>query len=143
MPGGLLAERLGKLLGQRLHLHAEPAANNLAVFDDRFHHLQRKLHRDGESDALRTAGLGNDGGVDADQVASCIHQRAARVATVDRSIGLDEVLVGVEAQLVATGGADDAHGDGLPDAEGVAYRQGDVAYANAVGMAERDGGQVG
>ncbi len=112
------------------------------MLDDRLHHFQCQLHRYREADALGTARLGNDGGIDADQVAAGIHQRAARVAAVDRRIGLDEILVGVQAQLIAAGGADDAHGDGLADAEGVADRQGDVADAYAIGMAERDGRQV-
>lgn len=112
------------------------------MVDDRLHHLQREFHRNRETNALRAARLGDDRGVDADQVALGIHQCAAGVAAVDRCVGLDEVFIGVQAQLVAAGGADDAHGDRLADAERVADRQRNVADAYAVRMADGDGRQV-
>ena len=52
----------------------------------------------GEADALGAAGFGKNGGIDAQQIAMGIHQRAAGVARVDRGIGLDKVFVGVDAQ---------------------------------------------
>ncbi|CRR61835.1 hypothetical protein PAERUG_P45_London_17_VIM_2_12_12_04800 [Pseudomonas aeruginosa] len=112
------------------------------MLDDRLHDLQGQLGRDGEADTLGAAGLGEDRRVDADQVAGSVHQRAAGVAGVDRRVGLDEVFVGVQAELVASGGADDAHGHGLADAERVADGEADVAGANAVGAAEGHRRQV-
>src|SRR5690606_17489783 len=100
-------EGLRQLRRQRLYLDAQIAADHLAVLDDRAHHLQCQLHRYGETDTLRTAGLGEDRRVDPHQIAMGIDQRTAGVARVDGRIGLDEVLVGVEAQLVAPSGADD------------------------------------
>ena len=55
---------------------------------------------------------------------------------VDGGVGLDEVLVGVQAQAVAALGADDAEGDGLADAEGVADGQCDIADADFLRAAQ-------
>jgi hypothetical protein len=59
--------------------------------------------RDGnrKADADRAAGLRIDRRIDAEQVAVGVDQRAARVAEVDRGIGLDEVLEMVDVQVVA------------------------------------------
>ena len=46
----------------------------------------------GEAHALIAARLGEDGGVDADDLAVHVQQRAAGVAGVDGRVGLDEVL---------------------------------------------------
>ena len=110
----------------------------LAVFDDGVHHLQGQFARNGKADALRATGLGENRGVDADQIAQRIDQGATGVAGVDRRIGLDKVFVVVQAQLVTPGGADDAHGHGLADAEGVADGQRDVADTNVVRAADGD-----
>ena len=53
------------------------------------------LQRDREADADVAAGGAEDRGVDADQLAAQVDQRAAGVARVDRRVGLDEVLVAV------------------------------------------------
>ena len=72
------------------------------------------------------------------QVAGGIGQRAAGVAGVDRRIGLDEILEGVDAELRAAERRDDAHRHLWADAEGVADGEHDVADADAVHAAERD-----
>ena len=136
------AKRFGQFLGQRLHLDPQPAANHLAVLDNRLHDFHGQVDRNRKADALRTTGLGEDCGVDPGQVAVGIHQRAARVARVDRGIGLDKVFVVVQAQLVAPGGADDAHGGGLAHAKRVADRQGDITDAQGVRTTNGDGRQV-
>ncbi|KPY93045.1 Uncharacterized protein ALO94_05565 [Pseudomonas syringae pv. spinaceae] len=125
-----------------MNLDAQPAANDLTVFDDRLHDIHRQLGRDSEADALRAAGLGKDRGIDADQIASGIHQRTARVAGVDGCVGLNEVFIRVQAQLVTPSGADDAHRHGLADAERVADGQCHVADTNAVGARDGNGWQV-
>ncbi|MCY1234110.1 hypothetical protein D9M72_466820 [compost metagenome] len=112
------------------------------MLDNGLHHFQGQLDRDGEADALGATGLGEDRGVDADQVAAGVDQGAAGVAGVDRGVGLDEVFVGVQAQLVAAGGADNAHGHGLADTEGVADGERDIADADVVRAAEGDGRQI-
>jgi hypothetical protein len=92
----------------------------------------------GEADAHAAARARVDRGVDAHQVAVDVDQRAARVAGVDGGVGLDEVLEGVDAQLVAAQRADDAAGDRLAHAEGVADGQHLVAHLQRVGVAQRD-----
>ena len=62
-------------------------------------------------------------GVDADELAAAVDQRAARIARVDRRVGLDEVFVVGEADVGAAGRADDARGDGLAQLERAANRQ--------------------
>src|SRR5690606_10667264 len=82
-----------------------------------------------------------NGGVDTHQVAIHVHQGSARVAGVDGRIGLDEVFKSVNAQLTAAQGADDATGDGLPNAERVADGQNTVPHGQCVGVAQHDHGQ--
>ena len=87
----------------------------------------------GETDAFIAIGAADDGGVDADQPAFGVHQRAAGIARIDGGIRLDEILVMrvgigfVERETAAPQPADDAHGDGLAHAEGIADGQYDVA----------------
>ncbi|MNL01188.1 hypothetical protein D3C87_1216490 [compost metagenome] len=111
------------------------------MLDDRLHHFHCQLHWNRKADALRAAGLGKDRRVDAGEVAIGVDQRTAGVTRVDRRVGLDEVFVVVQAQLVTPGGADDAHGHGLANAERVADGQCNVADANVVGAADSDGRQ--
>ena len=58
-----------------------------------------------------------------------VDQRAAGVAGVDRGVGLDEVLEGVDAEAGAAERRDDAAGHRLADAEGIADREHHVADA--------------
>src|SRR3546814_15199444 len=57
------------------------------------------------------------GGVDADQLAGEVDQRAAGVARIDRGVGLDEVLEAHARHVAAADRRDDARGDRLADAE--------------------------
>ncbi len=115
------AELLRLLLRQILRHDADPAADDAAVGDDVAEHAAHHVHRNGEADALDADVLGDDGGVDADQRAARIDQRAAGVAEVDGRVGLDEVLERRDAELLAAHRAHDAvrHGvrrgrSGLP-----------------------------
>ena len=67
---------------------AHPRPRERLAGDGLLHDRLGDVDRDGEADALRVAG---DGGVDADDVARGVDQRAARVAGVDRRVGLDQV----------------------------------------------------
>ena len=86
-----------ELLGQRrrevLDHDAEVAAGDLAVFDEALHHVAGEVDGNGEADALVAAAAAEDGGVDADQPAVGVHERAAGVAGIDGGVGLDEILV--------------------------------------------------
>ena len=65
-------------------------ALDLAARDQLLGDVLGEVDRDREADALAA---GVDRGVDADRLAADVAQRAARVAEVDRRVGLDEVLV--------------------------------------------------
>ena len=58
------------------------------VVVDRHH----SVGRHGKPDALVAVRLSEDGGVDADDFTIHVQQGSARVARVDSSVGLDEVL---------------------------------------------------
>src|ERR1035437_553513 len=119
--------------------HAQVCAGHLTVVDDLLHHIARHTHRDGKTDALIAfRSMGQDGGVDADQLAAVIDQRAARVAGVDRRIGLNEVFVVFDAQIGAAGSADDAHGDSFTHAKGIADGEHVVAHLHLIGIANGD-----
>ena len=105
---------------------AAPAAHHAAMREDVAHHAARQVDRDGKADALNAGGvhvLGDHRGVDADQFARGIDQGAAGIAFVDGRVGLDEILEGGHAQLLAIDGTDDAVGDRLLQAERVADGQ--------------------
>ncbi len=87
-----------------------------------------EVDRHRETDSLIAArSLGENSGVDSDQFAAVVHERAARVAGVDRRIGLDEVFVVLDAEAVSPRGADDTHRHRLADAVGVADGKNRVA----------------
>ena len=73
------------------------------MIEDFVHDAARQIYRDGKTDALDAdvaAGvLAEHGGVDADQFAERVDQRAAGVAGVDGSIGLNEILEGGDTEL--------------------------------------------
>jgi hypothetical protein len=62
---------------------------------------------------------------------------------IDRGIGLDEVLVGIDAQVVASERRHDAHRDRLPNVEWIADREHDVAHAQVLRAAKGDCRQIG
>ena len=90
------------------------------MLDDLFHDVFRQADGYGETDTHRATALAKDGGIDADEVAVGIHQGTAGIARIDGRVGLYKILEGIDTEFGAPGGADDAHGNGLPDAKGVA-----------------------
>ena len=118
--------------------HAEVAAVDLALLELREEALGG-VDRRREAEALRAAGA--DGGIDADHFAVDVEQRAAGVAEVDGGVGLDEVLeragLLAEAERAALR-RDDADGERVLELERIADRDGPVALADAVGVAERN-----
>src|SRR4029077_11194619 len=120
---------------------SQVAARDVAVGDKFVHDVAGEVDRDGKSNALDAAAAAQDGGIDTDEPALSIHERAARVAGVDRGVRLDEVLVIEPDAAGAAGGADDAGGDRLADAERIANRQDDVAHFDLFTIRHLDGGQ--
>src|SRR6266511_1623381 len=115
------------------------------------HELLGLVDRDREAQA-DVAGLradAGDGGGDPDDLAGGVHQRPARVAGVDRGVGLDGVADGhgrpaalVDAEA-AVQGADDAGGDRPFQAERAADGQHGVADLEGVAVAQGRGLEPG
>ena len=97
-----------------------PAGDLVAGADEVVIDLDDGVGRHGEADALVAGRLGVDGGVDADDFAVHVEQRAAGVAGIDGGVGLDEVLELAACSRLdgAVLGGDDAGGDGLREGEG-------------------------
>ncbi len=119
-PGGLLVRHV---LGH----YANPAANHSAVRNDVAQHAAHHVYRNGEPDTFDAEILGNDGRVDPDECAARVDQRASGVPEIDGRVRLDEVLERCDAELLPAGGTDNAVGDGLRQADGVADREHDIA----------------
>src|SRR3954469_13034621 len=118
------AELCGKLRRERRDFDvADRAAAHLAVLLQFAEHLACQVARHREADALVPAALAVNRGIDPDQLAASVDERAARVARVDGGVGLDEVFVLREADIVAAGGGHDAERDALAQLVRVADRQ--------------------
>src|SRR5699024_8291573 len=129
------------VVGQVLADHAEAAAPYFTVFHDLVVNRHHQVAGNREANADIATGARQDGGVDADQFAVQIDQRAARVAGVDGGVGLNEVFEAIP-EAVATEAADDAGGDGLGQAERVADGNDEVADPQLVRVGYRQFGQV-
>ena len=105
----------------------------------------RANHRrgNGEAETDVSAGGRQNLCVDANQLSAEVHERATRVALVDGRVGLNEVLaMAIPDSSRAALRADNAHGDGLPDAQWVPEGQHHVAHADLIGVSERNRGQT-
>ena len=104
------------------------------------------LRGNGESRARKRAAVGDDEGVDPDQLAVRVDQRTAGVARIDGGVGLDEVaglarVVGVRIGPVKR--ADDAARDGeLEVAEGAAEGEHGLAGMQLGRVAPGDVGEI-
>ena len=116
-------ERIGELGRHGLDRDAEPSAHDAPVLLELREDLLQHPARDREPDRIR---LRVDRGVDPNHLAREVEQRPARVAGIDRGVGLDEVVVGSLAD-VASGRAHDASRDGVIEAERVSDRDHPVA----------------
>ena len=125
------AQRRRRRARHFLGFDAQPAASHAAVREDLVHHAAHHVHRNREADAVGAKVLRQHRGVDADQLALRVDERAAGIAEIDGGIGLDEILEIRDAEPAAAGGADDALRDRLAESERIADRQHDVARAAA------------
>ena len=128
-------EALGDRVVDRLNAHTEPTAARLVILLELIDHRHDARRGGGEADADRPAGRRKDRGVDADHFALHVEQRAARIALVDRGVGLQEVVVWTAVD-VSIARRDDARGHGFAEAEGIADRHHAVADAHLVAVAE-------
>ena len=121
----------GDILVERLEADAEIAALRALAAAQRIDHRLGQLGGNGEADADLRAGRRDQRRVDADDVAVEVEHRAARIAHVDRGVGLDVAVVGADAGDPAVERRDDAGGDRAAEAVGIADRDHPVADPRA------------
>src|SRR5690606_32208191 len=112
----LQVQRVGQARVDVLGVDPEGSPADLAGGDQLVQHVAGQVGRDRESQpdvAGHAAARVEAGGVDADQFAAQVDQCAAGVARVDRSVGLDEILVTQPPQATAPDRRHDPGGDGL------------------------------
>src|SRR5690606_3616422 len=136
-------ERLGAFRVDRGDGDAEQAAANFTEVDDLAHDRARDLRRHGETDADVAAGAGEDRGIDTDEFAPHVHERATRVAGINGRIGLDEVLDNVAAaergaDAGAADSADDSRGHGVTESERIADSDHEITDLDGARIANRD-----
>lgn len=101
------------------------------------------IGRDSKADPFSTAAACIDRGIDADDAAIDIDERAAGITGINGSVGLDkEVKVG-DIDGIAGDRGDDAIGYGLSESKGVAEGEHDIADLHGVGIAEACGFEGG
>src|SRR4026209_836237 len=88
--------------------------------------LFRQVDGDRETNADVAAGLTENRAVNADHFSFGVDQWSAAIARIDRSIGLNEVVVGTGANDAAFG-ADDAGGDRMLQTERITDRHHPIA----------------
>mmetsp|Transcript_10703 Transcript_10703/g.43300 ORF Transcript_10703/g.43300 Transcript_10703/m.43300 type:complete len:494 (+) Transcript_10703:435-1916(+) len=121
-------ERLADARGEAAHDlvvgdgDADRGPQDAAEADDLVDDAADRVDGDREADAGRGARGREDGRVDADEAAVAVEQRAARVARVDRRVGLHAALDGspTDALDLAADGRDDARGQRVIQAERIA-----------------------
>lgn len=103
--------------------------NTLALFHvERF----RQLGREGlDHDTHVAAAAAENGGFYTHHLTIQVYQRSARVAGIDGSIGLNEILLVTDAEAGSTLGADRAHGQSMAQSERIA--QGHAPFAHLEG----------
>ena len=101
--------------GHVLAADADPAASEDSVADQSLGDELSGGRRDREADAL---GGKDDGSIHADHCSGRVHQRAAGIARIERSIGLDDVVEQSPGRAAhrAPQSADDARGYGVLEA---------------------------
>ena len=91
---------------------------------------------DGEADADAAARTREDGRVDADEPAFHVDEGSARIAGIDGGVRLDEGLEIRHSDIGAGKRRNDARGNGLPDAEGIADGEDEVPDGEVVMVRE-------
>ena len=120
----------GKFDADRTTRHAVFGSNQLVI------NLGNGVRRHGKADARVGTGLGQNGGVDADDFARHVDQRSTGIAGVNGRVGLNKGLELAVGNDVAALGGDDARGYGFLQSERTADGQNPVAHLHAVGVAD-------
>src|SRR5262249_54441779 len=131
-------ESLGDGWSYILRQDAQVCALDFTMLYDLVHHIAGHIDRDGKADALVAARIARqDRGVYAGQVAVIVDERAARVARINRSVGLDKVFHFLDAESRAPLRADDTHSHGLADTERITHSENDIADFDFARVAQR------
>ena len=138
----LQAPGAGDIVGDRLDADAEIAARHLLALHQLLDDRPRILRGDREADADIAARLRIDLRVDADHIALHVEHRAARIALVDRGIGLDEAIERAGLAGDAIERRNDAGGDGAAEPERLTDRDHPVADPGVRRIAPFHEGQV-
>ena len=131
-------QRLPQVGGQRLNADPQVTPHHPAFFEQAFHDGLHHVGRNGKADTLTATRRRGDRSVDADQLAAQIHQRATRIARVNRRVGLDEVFEISDVHIGAALGAHNTHRHRLREAKRTANRQHDLAQTHLVRISERN-----
>jgi hypothetical protein len=131
----------GETLGDGLRASFDFDAMHVSVLAQTLIDETDDARGNGKAEAFASAGGRENESVDADDIAFAIDERAAAVAGIDGSIGLnvDERTVGVG---LPRDGTDHAHGNGVLQALGTAHGEDQFALMHGPVRAERKCGQV-
>ena len=116
-------ERFGDIGAHFRAFNTQQAALHFAKLNQLLCQGTGHIAGDGKANPDAAAARGEDRGVNTNQLAVEIQQRAAGVAPVNGGVGLDKVFQPFEIQTTATQRRDDAGRGGLAEAEGITYRQ--------------------
>ena len=94
-------ERLREARRDVLNREPDAAALHVAVLEQLRDDLADHVARNREADADVAARAGQDRGVDTEQLAVDVDERAARVAGIDRRVRLNEVLEALDVDAAA------------------------------------------
>src|SRR5712691_2458254 len=132
-------QRLTEPVVDRHRFDTEKGAVNAAVGYEIVGDALRRVDRNGKADARRSARGCVNGGVDPDDLAARIDERAARIAAVDGGIGLNGFINegGLAGLYRASQGADHARSEGALKAEGIANGQNLLANLDGSRITER------
>src|SRR5690606_20213702 len=105
-----------------VEVDAEAGSRDASVADELRDDAADRVDGDREADARARARGAVDGGVHADEPPRAVEERPARVAGVDGRVRLDHALDGAVAHRhdLAPEAADDARGERVVEAEGIA-----------------------
>src|SRR5690606_11826538 len=134
----LQPEGFGEVLVHFLNHHAQPTTADLAIGAQLVGHIHGDIDRNSEGQPHEAARTGEYLRVDANHFTLQVEQGPTGVAGVDRHIGLDERYIAFVGEA-ASGGADDAGGHRMIEAEWRADRQHPLAYLQLAGVSQLDG----
>src|SRR5581483_5083898 len=105
------------------------------------HYITGHVGGNGEANPDIAARRRKDLAIDPDQLPAGIHQRAARITSVDWRVGLQKVLKAAVAQTCRTAlRTDNSSRYRLTDTQRVADREADVADSNSIRVAQSQHG---